>query len=105
MADDMVESVESGVEAQVASATSGRVENPGGGCPERRVGESRPSRPAVVRGGGAIASVAAVRAARDCWAATGVAAAAAASAVPAVKATRDCWAAAVGAAAAAAAGV
>jgi hypothetical protein len=39
------------VEAQVASAMSGRVENPGGGCPERRIGESRPSRPAAVRGG------------------------------------------------------
>jgi hypothetical protein len=35
MADDMVESVESGVEAQVASATSGRVvENPGVGVRE-----------------------------------------------------------------------
>jgi hypothetical protein len=42
MADDMVESVESVVEAQVVSATSDRVvENPGGGCLGRRVGESR----------------------------------------------------------------
>jgi hypothetical protein len=42
MADDMVESVESGVETQVASATSGRVvENPGGGCLGMRVGDRR----------------------------------------------------------------
>jgi hypothetical protein len=48
MANDMVESVESGVEAQVASATSGRVvENPGGGCLGRRVSDSRPVRALV----------------------------------------------------------
>jgi hypothetical protein len=45
IADDTVESVESVVEAQVVSATSGRVgENPGGGCRGRRVGERRPVR-------------------------------------------------------------
>jgi hypothetical protein len=45
IAEDMVESVESVVEAQVVSATSGRVgENPGGGCLGRRVGERRPVR-------------------------------------------------------------
>jgi hypothetical protein len=47
MADDM-ESVESIMEAQVVSATSGRVvENPGGGCLGRRVGGSRPVRAPV----------------------------------------------------------
>jgi hypothetical protein len=45
MADDMVESVESVVDAQVVSATSGRVvENPGGGCRGRQVGERSPTR-------------------------------------------------------------
>jgi hypothetical protein len=40
-----VESVEGVGEAQVASATSGRVvENPGGGCLGRRVSEGRPER-------------------------------------------------------------
>jgi hypothetical protein len=42
MGDDMVESVESVVEAQVASATCRRVvENPGGGCLGRQVGDKR----------------------------------------------------------------
>jgi hypothetical protein len=51
MADDMVESVESVVEDQVASATSGRVvENLGGGCLGRRVGDRRPVRAPVHAG-------------------------------------------------------
>jgi hypothetical protein len=51
MGDDMVESVESVVEAQVASATSGRVvENPGCGCLGRRVGDRRPVRAPVDAG-------------------------------------------------------
>jgi hypothetical protein len=45
MVDAIVESVEGVVEAQMAAATSGRVvENLGGGCLGRRVGESRPVR-------------------------------------------------------------
>jgi hypothetical protein len=45
MVEASVGSVEGGGEAQVASATSGRVvENPGGGCLGRRVGEGRPVR-------------------------------------------------------------
>jgi hypothetical protein len=43
MVDAIVESVEGVVEAQMEATTSGRVvENPGGGCLGRRVGESRP---------------------------------------------------------------
>jgi hypothetical protein len=48
MVDASVESVEGVGEAQVASATSGRVvENLGGGCLGRRVGEGRPERTPV----------------------------------------------------------
>jgi hypothetical protein len=51
MADDMVGSVGRVVEAQVTSATSGRVvENPGGGCLGRRVGDGRPVRAPVHAG-------------------------------------------------------
>jgi hypothetical protein len=51
MVDDMVESVESVVEAQVASAMSERVvENPGGGCLGRRVGDRRPVRAPIHAG-------------------------------------------------------
>jgi hypothetical protein len=48
MVEASAESVEEVGEAQVASATSGRVvENPGGGCLGRRVGERRPVRAPV----------------------------------------------------------
>jgi hypothetical protein len=48
MVDASVGSVEGIVEAQVAAATSDRVvENPGGGCLGRHVGESRPVRAPV----------------------------------------------------------
>jgi hypothetical protein len=51
MADDMVESVESVVEAQVASTTSGRVvESLGGSCLRRRVSDRRPVRAPVHAG-------------------------------------------------------
>jgi hypothetical protein len=51
MAEASVELVEGIGEAQVASATSGRVvENPGGGCLRKRVGERRPVRAPVLVG-------------------------------------------------------